>query len=325
MENSEIIQRLGFQTWFDVRGRLSIADLVPKSENRCGIYLLEFANGEFYVGQAINVCRRYGQHCQTYNDITKLTFKCVTPDKLNKEEKQIIQTLEKIGFRLRNIIHTSITYSPSPLIEIMSPEEQKRWQEDIYYSNLTGDRLDDPELRNKYTTKFSRLMSLPYAEDIVGVLKKYVLKCIPVPILSEKNYWSCSCLSQKISTEQILYSRININQQAVFHAYTFQDQPLFSWHISKSPLTTTFRKRIRVYRRYWQFRLLPTSQRYQPGGQDQFTIQTVGENALQDALNMLDDPDFLHAIRTFNLRLMQKGPTWFYRYHCFQLADRFFE
>lgn len=44
-----VLSELGFPTPTDVRGRRSIADLLPKTRARCGIYLLEFSDGTFYI------------------------------------------------------------------------------------------------------------------------------------------------------------------------------------------------------------------------------------------------------------------------------------
>ncbi|WP_432559939.1 hypothetical protein [Granulicoccus sp. GXG6511] len=51
------IEELGFPGWTDVSQRLSIADLFFKKSNRCGIYVLGFADGERYVGQSIDVVK----------------------------------------------------------------------------------------------------------------------------------------------------------------------------------------------------------------------------------------------------------------------------
>lgn len=44
---------------------------------RCGIYLLAFSTGEWCVGQAIDVARRFLNHRQTYADIARVFFKRV--------------------------------------------------------------------------------------------------------------------------------------------------------------------------------------------------------------------------------------------------------
>ena len=73
-----LLDSLGFLPTQNVQGRASVADLF-KPQKRCGIYILHFANGEFYAGQAVDVTRRYAQHRSTYDDIVKLSFKSLTP------------------------------------------------------------------------------------------------------------------------------------------------------------------------------------------------------------------------------------------------------
>jgi hypothetical protein len=55
-----------------VAGLRSIAHLAAKSKGRCGIYDLAFANGEHYVGQAVDVTARFVTHAQTYADIAEV-------------------------------------------------------------------------------------------------------------------------------------------------------------------------------------------------------------------------------------------------------------
>ena len=67
-----MVTELGFPTPTDVRGRRSIADLLPKSRDRCGIYLLAFSDGTFYIGQALDVVRRFSQHRKQHDNIVWL-------------------------------------------------------------------------------------------------------------------------------------------------------------------------------------------------------------------------------------------------------------
>ena len=71
---------------FSVYWLASISTLIP--ERRRGIYVLEFSNGEFYVGKAQNVVRRFAQHKhgrtnhdEAWKDIEKLWFMPVSKNK----------------------------------------------------------------------------------------------------------------------------------------------------------------------------------------------------------------------------------------------------
>jgi hypothetical protein len=56
---------------------------------------------------------------------------------------------------------------------------------------------------------------------------------------------------------------------------------------------------------------------YKRGGPDQFQLIVEG---LDDALMLLRDKKVIQAIKTFNLRQMQKGATVFSKFHCIDLA-----
>ena len=51
--------------------RPSIAELY-KPDKRCGIYVLRFQNNQYYVGQAVDVIRRYVQHSKVHEDIQEI-------------------------------------------------------------------------------------------------------------------------------------------------------------------------------------------------------------------------------------------------------------
>ena len=59
---------LGFEKHLFVKERQSIADCFTK-KNRCGIYILHFENGEYYVGLAIDILKRFAQHRKNHSDI----------------------------------------------------------------------------------------------------------------------------------------------------------------------------------------------------------------------------------------------------------------
>jgi hypothetical protein len=320
-ELTAFLREMNFLRTYDVSPDVPLAKIF-RHKKRCGIYVLHFANGEVYAGQAVNVVRRYSQHCKKYSDIVRVSFKSVALLKLNDEEKRVIWELEKGGYHIRNIVHASATYAPSPFDEIMLPEDQDRWVNNINYLDLRGERIDDLVLRRKYSLNYARLLEKPYVEEIITVTREYVRIGIPAPIRSELFYWSCSCLP---SGDKKIYLRININWQEVFAAYFDNNNPLFVFNVAKSPIELRFGK-YRMFR-FDKFLKHPTlyrfKQGYAPGGQDQVRIEIRG--TIQDALKALQDIHIANAIRTFNLRLMRKGPNASYRFHCLDLADRLLE
>lgn len=311
-----MLEALGFSRWRHVKGRASVADLF-KPQERCGIYVLRFANGESYVGQAVDVTRRYAQHRKTYEgDIEEIAFKPVERGKLDEEERSLIWRLEEKGWPLRNIALASIPQGESDFDLIMPPDEQERWLNDLDYAGDDGERLANDELRRRYRGRFQRLLEMPRAEEAIEVLRTYIRVAIPAIRRGEVSFWSCSCLPNAH-----VYSRVNVNWQEVFTVSTGFDEPRFSFHLARTPLQQALGDFMGpLLRRHPTLR--HTAHRYKPGGQDQTSFEIKGAKA---ARKLLADEDVLRGIRRLNLRLMQKGPCAYGRYHCMDLADRLVE
>lgn len=94
-----LLATLGFPASETVSGRASVADLFPAGR-RCGIYVLQFADGWLYCGQAIDVVRRYCDHRRRHQDIERISFKRVKSAGLDHAEREGIHALEAAGCHL---------------------------------------------------------------------------------------------------------------------------------------------------------------------------------------------------------------------------------
>ncbi len=310
-----LLTTLGFPPSETVSGRASVADLFP-SGRRCGIYVLQFADGWLYCGQAIDVARRYFDHRRRHQDIERISFKRVARASLDHTERADIHALEAAFCRLRNIALTSVPYGPSDFDQIMPPDEQERWLTDISYQNWEGERLRNPVQRARYERRFQQYEALPFAQEATQILRCYVAKTIPKPLQSEMTFWICSCLPSQ-SRRLTIYSRISLNMQEVMSAYADRDGLFVTWQLARTPLVERSEAAFKALRRRYR-RLEIDNHRYGPGGQDQIRFLIAG-NAVHA---LLDEPDVLRAMRLFNLRLMKKRPCYYSRIHCLDLADR---
>lgn len=310
-------QALGFPKPRVVLGRVSIAKNYGPG-NRCGIYILYFSNGEFYVGQTKDVTRRFVQHLRSHHDIEKLTFKRVARKNLDAEERHVAKVLEGQGFTLRNILLTSIPKGKSDFDLVMPLEDQTKWLDDYSYLDIEGDRVIEPELRRKYQERFLRLTGMPHADKAILGLQHYVRRGIPAPVRSEIAFWACSCLPNYHNKQVTIYSRLNIFWQEVFTAYFENNQLWFSLHLALSVLEYEFGTSLVGLASEHPF-VSVDSHTYARGGPDQINLIAKGSITLQ---RLLEDERIVRAVRLFNLRLMKKGPCTFSRYHCMDLADR---
>ncbi len=122
LTSKSLVQDSYFNVTHYVENRASIADLF-KPGKRCGIYILYFTTGEYYIGQAVDVTRRYIQHSKNHADIQQISFRQVNPLLLNEVERETIGAFERQGYQLRNIALTSIPKGESDFDFIMSIED----------------------------------------------------------------------------------------------------------------------------------------------------------------------------------------------------------
>lgn len=311
---SELLVSLGFPAKpFGVLSRFSIADLV-KPGKRCGIYVLHFTDGYFYVGQSKDVTKRFVQHrrSDSHDDVDSIYFKQVPEPGLDEEEADITEQLEAANVRLRNILLVSWNGGEADFDEIMPPDEQERWLADL---SLSGDadfkRLVDDELRSKYRRRFERFQAHPQHEQVVEILREYVKFGMPAARRGEVSFWSMSCWPHNR-----IFARLNLFWQEVLTISPLEDSLIISLHMAESPFAQLSDAEHDGF--LSRFPLIQTTDhRYRPGGQDQVNFY-VGQ---ADALRFIREPSVLRAIRLFNLRLMRKGPSNWNRNHCMDMGD----
>lgn len=313
---NKLLKSLGFGTPKNTKDKTSIGDIMPKTR-RCGIYVLHLPDNIFYVGQAVNVVTRYLQHKKSrHPEIEKISFKAVSVNSLDTEERSIVNVLEANKFRLNNILLVTYSNAISEFNDVMSEVEQEKWLTHVFYNPLIGERKVNEEHRSKTLYNNKKFLEQPQAEDVMKVLKEYIRKTVPAPYLTERDYWSCSCLpSSKV------YFRINIFRQEVLTAY-FDEELSFSFHLAKDQLPKEIFNNSKFgnwFKRDTKYGYFKKDLHYYPsGGANQMNIVVKG---VDKALKLLDDPDILLAIRFFNLAQMRKGINLNSRSHNYSLAD----
>jgi hypothetical protein len=314
---SKLLATLGFRPALYVQGRCTIADLIPP-DRRCGIYVLHFADGEVYVGQAVDVTRRFSQHARIHCDVNGVSFAHAAAAELDERERVAVHTLEGNGYRVRNIVLASAPSFESDFDQVMPEQDQQRWLGDLSFADRSGPRVVSPELRRKYGRKFERFRSIPGCEVVMDLLRQYVQTGIPVYRKSEVSFWAVSCLPSFRDLNGAVLARVNIYQQEVMNVWTDQDGMKVHINLARTALTERYGQSLRSF-----FRTYPLVRDddclYKPGGHDQVRLAVAG---VDRAAALLTDEAVLKGIRTFNLRLMRKGTTLFGRFHCFNLADR---
>ncbi|MDU6757613.1 GIY-YIG nuclease family protein [Actinomyces sp.] len=173
----------------------SVSALIP--HNRRGIYVLEFSNGEFYVGQAKNVVTRFAQHrhgntnhVDPWTDVEKLWFMPV-PEAMSLDsiEYQEIQRFRASGRRLRNRMWNVGHDQPSGLDLVIPVEDQQAWALGDGPYDLRGAQQHLEDFGSE-PTKFARLVPKEYQEPILRDLAFALKELVPSAVELEGKYWT---------------------------------------------------------------------------------------------------------------------------------------
>jgi predicted GIY-YIG superfamily endonuclease len=129
----------------EVSRLLSVAHLFPRSQSRCGVYILHFANGDRYVGLTRNVVGRFGAHRKRWGDISTLQFARQPAARLDSVEQELIHSEQKKA-KIRNVTHalaSGLVESAQDVDLVITPDERHAWlNHDVQVSD-TDERVDN--------------------------------------------------------------------------------------------------------------------------------------------------------------------------------------
>ena len=178
---------------------------------RRGIYVLEFSDGSFYVGQAENVVTRFAQHRHghtnhdaPWEDIKAIRFLSVAePQSLDEIEKSEILRFKSQGKTLRNKAMNIGHHEPSQLDVDIPVTEQEHWAA----GNLSADINEFQNAASRNPCEKTKLFGSEYAgnkwliEDSGELLSlaqlgiydlAAAIACIPDAVNQEGIYWVVS-------------------------------------------------------------------------------------------------------------------------------------
>lgn len=300
-----------------VAGLNSIAHLLPKAGGRCGIYELTFADGQRYVGQAVDVVARFHHHRRTWSDIVEIAFQPVDSSQLDKVERERIRQREAAGVRLRNVVHTTGRLGASELDLLMPAEEQRRWLADHQPAEVRlGKRPDSPVPSHRGRHQFNRLRADPrFTDELAHLVGAYLRVTMPALERTELSYWTLSALP---ATNAATYPRLlTISVHAL--------ETLFVCHDRHAPEKPQIRLNVdeAVARSQFGTRLgLALMDVDSPGYRVRPGVLGLQFTSARSAHRALTRPGIIRAARKLNLDLMRKGPALNWKTHCSDLVER---
>lgn len=306
-----------------VQGLPSVAHLFPKARGRCGVYTLHFANGEQYIGQAVDVSTRFHVHRRTYADIVAIQFQVVPRGDLDTVEQTAIRDTQAAGVPLRNVTHALGRLYASPFDALVTIDEQHRWLHDQEHPGLAGSeqidtRVEAPAQRQRHLHRFQRLIADPRFGPVVPALRRYVAAAIPFPRRTERSYWT---ISAQPATNRHTFPRLftlSVQTVETFYLCTPRAEPdelMIVMNVDADTIldaTATLRA---ARRRLRPVSVSEATYRARP------RVLALEAGTAADVATLLADPLVISAARRLNLDLMRKGPTMHWKTHCFALAD----
>lgn len=300
-----------------VDGLNSIAHLLPKARGRCGVYELAFADGQRYVGQAVDVVTRFCTHRRNWSDIVEISFERVIRTQLDEVERERIRQREAAGVQLRNVVHTMGRLGASELDVLLPLAEQRRWLADHQPRRVRlGQRPKGSVLRHRSRHQFNRLHADPrFTDDLARLLGTYLRVAMPVSELTELSYWTLSALP---ATNAATYPRL---LTVSVHAL----ETLYICHRKEAPQElqiclnidrATARSQIRTRLGLAFMRTVEARYRIRPG------VLGLHFTSPRSAHDALAQPGIIKAARKLNLDLMRKGPALNWKTHCPDLVER---
>jgi hypothetical protein len=327
----DVLRGLGFPEPIDLGTLGSIAHLFgatrsafAPSPTRTGVYALLLPDDRIYVGQAIEVVRRFAQHRRALGSIEAVSFMPALATALDARERADIRAIEAAGLRIANVVHVSDVQGERDLDVLVSPDVQERWLRDPLRVNA-AERTQvapvelPPLQRDRFALRFRELEAHPHGAAAVHLLSTYLCGAVPLPRTTEYSFWSVSCLP---STGGSSWPRLVCVNAGVMELFVLGGKadatPLWGFVNVALDVLESMPGGQRGFRRRHRGVEVEDSA-YRDAGAQQARLRFASEQA---AAHLLFDPGVQRAAGALALRVMRKRATIFGKYHCKPLADR---
>jgi len=208
MNKDAFLRTLGFPEWVSDPTEAAVDAAYPP-EARRGIYVLEFQDGQHYVGETGNVSKRLSQHLNSWDDVAKITFQPFADGNLKRLEQWYVHQLRDNGFVLRNTpTEREITVS-FDFNALISPDQQAAWMDGQLSVPDDTPRAPHPLLLVPDEHKLKRFEALPHATEARMLLGTYLQVAVPLPRRTELLAWTVTC-RPKGEAGHVAYCRVNM-------------------------------------------------------------------------------------------------------------------
>lgn len=204
------------------------------------------------------------------------------------------------------------------LRQFLDLEQQRGWMEGRGGVPDADERPESLEQRFKYAARFQKLLRRPQAQQVLEILGLYGATCLPVPRMTERYYWSVSCLP---STSDKPLIRVNASWMELFTLYADGEDIRSRFIVHLSDFT---RDGSLVPEHVDDLFLEQCVRRpedvgcFFPRGADIFGINVRGAASIR---SFLASSRASRAVRRFNLTHMNRGRNAYQASHSYSVAD----
>lgn len=304
----------------------TLAAILAEIPTRSGVYIIEFANGERYVGETENIQTRFathvlrsGQHAP-WKDAVALQFWPLprfSRVERQVEERKLIEELRAQGHTLRNRTWNLYSTQPGTLDGTLDADTFEHWAAGTIDHAIRRDWHEPDAVLERCIRDGSKLMRNTAAvpglygaiiDDVASVLHR----TIPMPVTLEAKRWT---LSDFPSTSGGRFVTLNVGRLEVYFAPREWDDP---WVVLNAALGTV--QKIKRERQLKELDAEANSRAYKGHPVDQFAF---GAGEVAEAFDR--SPALLEGVRRLTMQLMRRETSGlFARHHSEVLATEVF-
>lgn len=215
-------------------------------------------------------------------------------------------------------MNTTSRRNPKGLRQFLDSGQQSDWLEGRGDPPDAAERTESFEQRLRYAARFQKLLARPQAPDVLDILARYGESCIPVPRLTERDYWSVSCLP---STSDKPLVRVNASWMELFTLYAEGDDIRSRFIVHLSDFTrdgSLIPEHLDADFLEQCVEVAEDIGHFFPRGADIFGVRVRGAGSIR---HFLSNPRALRAVRAFNLTHMNRGRNAYQASHSHSVAD----
>lgn len=235
---------------YDMSDAGSAASLFVSAASVCGIYVLEFADGQRYVGQTTNITKRYATHRRRHGDVVAFSFASCPPDALDEHERAQVR-VEETRHSLRNL---NLTGWPGGIEDRATTSKDGRSVLLPWERNRRVRTSDDGSATKP--ARFWEMSRPPDYEQLADALGRYIDETIADPFATQEFLWTLSALPSTNRTKrarrlltmncgqlEVLYVGESLGAETGISICVNVDAPTFDELVGERDLPAVFAER----------------------------------------------------------------------------------